>query len=74
MSIKNILNDNDNDYVNDREQGEEVNGKLSISDLNIINKEKEANKITWEYKITDEYSEYVASNFHISISEIDNYR
>ena len=37
-------------------------------------KEKEANKITWEYKITDEYSEYVASNFHISISEIDNYR
>ena len=49
---------------------------LSIKNIILGSKciEKEANKITWEYKITDEYNEHVAPNFHISISEIDNYR
>jgi hypothetical protein len=49
---------------------------LSIKNIILGSKfiEKEANKITWEYKITDEYNEHVAPNFYISISGIDNYR
>lgn len=36
--------------------------------------EKEANRITWDYKITDECSDCVSHNFHTSTSNIDNYR
>ena len=36
--------------------------------------EKEANRITWEYKITNEYNACVGSGFKIKISKINNYR
>lgn len=36
--------------------------------------EKEANRITWEFKIKDEYSNCISKDFQICISKIDNYR
>lgn len=36
--------------------------------------EKEVNKITWEYKITDECNGCVGTDFKIQISKINNYR
>lgn len=35
---------------------------------------KDANRITWEYKIRDEFRDCVDRDFQISISKIDNYR
>lgn len=66
-----VVNDNDNDYVNDREQGEEVNGKLSISDLNIINKEKEANAMNNNNNNTVDVNENYRNDFKqlLSISK-----
>ena len=36
--------------------------------------EKEANKITWAYRITEEYGDCVTPNFNVGLSQIDNYR
>lgn len=36
--------------------------------------EKDVNRITWEYKIKDEFSDCVSCDFQIVISTIDNYR
>lgn len=49
---------------------------LSIKGVKLGSKfiEKDANRITWEYKIKDEFGDYVNSNFQMSISAIDNYR